>query len=174
AGHELDVVPLRRVALAREELRRDTGRGLEPVARAAREAHRVDHRKAVADHARRSAAHVDVQGDGLSEREDGAARRALLVLGDTYLKAREVDVEPALRVDLCHRLGVRGVVRGPRTSAHAVSEARMALSVAMRTATVASISAVSMALLCARSVADAWRMACECAEIDSVLTGKPM
>ena len=60
AGHELDVVPLRRVRLTREELRSDTRRGLEPVDRSAGEADRIDDRIAVADDAGRATADVDV------------------------------------------------------------------------------------------------------------------
>src|SRR5713101_4997514 len=98
--------------------------------------------------------------------EDRAARRPFGVFGHADLEAREVDVEPALRVDLGARRRVEGVI----ALHQAASESRIARSVAMRTATDASISAVSIALVCARSVADASRMTCEWPEIGSVET----
>src|SRR5712692_7519239 len=172
ALHERDVHPLRRVPTLGEELGGHAGRRLEPVERTAGEADRVRDVQVLAVDPRRPAAHVDVQRGDLREVEHGAAGRALRVFGDADLEPREVHVEPALRVDLGDRRRMNGVVA--RLRHYAPSESRTARSVAMRTATDASISAVSIALVCARSVADASRITCEWPEIDSVLTGKPM
>src|SRR5438309_11729193 len=62
----------------------------------------------------------------------------------------------------------------PAQPLHARSVARRPASVAIRTAAAARISAVIIALRCARSVADDSRMTCECPGIERSLTGNPM
>src|SRR5439155_12536543 len=88
-----DVVPGGAPAAAFEELRLHAARGFETVRGAAREADRVGD-PGRADHPRRAAADVVHDLDAAArEVEDRAAGRALLVLGDPDLEAREVELE---------------------------------------------------------------------------------
>src|SRR5207245_4073577 len=125
AGHEGDVHPARRVAAPLEELRSDAGRSLEPIERTAGEADRVYRIQVLPVHAGRSAAHVDRQRRDLRQVKDGAACRTFVVLGDTDLETRKVELEHAALGELRPRYEPSLVVRRLRSHSGTTSIAKM-------------------------------------------------
>src|SRR5438093_1722721 len=115
AGDERDLVPFRGVPALREQLRRHTGRCLEPATAYARKTDRVRDREVLPIDARRATAHIDLHRCVTREVEHGAARWAFGVFGDTDLETWEVELEHALRADVGARYGMELIVADQRT-----------------------------------------------------------